>query len=284
MNTRTTTPTDQPARPARPTHIGSRLAGGAVLAATLGMLAACGSAEETGEVTARDAAPASPSASPATDPVVAASPTPTSTPAPETAVAVVVSGTTVGDSRFGDPRAATVATLTDELGEPDATVGPQRFEQMGGSGPWYQSGGDNLSPAWDYPVFATTCWDGFCVLFGGEDADDLELRGWELATYNRWHETRKDAGVPEPGVALADTGVTLGDSWETLHAAYPDTETHWAEGAAVGVGGAPWPTIFDGVDGWRMSGFVDYEHPERTPDGSVVTRLSAGEGPEPGCC
>ena len=163
MNTRTTTST------ARATRIGSRLAGGAVLAAALGMLAACGSAEETGEVAARDPAPASPSASPTTDPVVAASPPATATPAPESAVAVVVSGTTVGDSRFGDSRAATVATLTDRLGEPDATVGPQRFEQVGGSGPWYQSGGDNLSPAWDHRVFATTCWDGFCVLFGGED-------------------------------------------------------------------------------------------------------------------
>ena len=109
-----------------------------------------------------------------------------------------------------------------------------------------------------------------------------------LEDHVQWRgiEHVSDAPVPwaKPGVALADTGVTLGDSWETLHAAYPETETHWAEGAAVGVGGAPWPTIFDGVDGWRMSGYVDYEHPERTPDDSVVTRLSAGEGPEPGCC
>ena len=278
MNARTTT------APARTTRLGRRLATGAVLAATLGLLAACGSQDVAGGVAAQDPAPASDSASPTNAPVAAASPTPAPDSPPVADPAVELSGTTVGDNGFGDARAATVAALTDRLGEPTATVEPQRFEQIDGSGPWYQSGGDNLSPAWDYPVFATTCWDGFCVLFGGEAADDLELRGWELATYNRWHETRKDAGVPEPGVALAESGVTLGDSWERLHAAYPRTETHWAEGAAVGVGGTPWATIFDGVDGWRMSGFVDYEHPERTPDDSVVTRLSAGEGPEPGCC
>ena len=87
-----------------------------------------------------------------------------------------------------------------------------------------------------------------------------------------------------PDVRLADTGIGLGDSWKRLHAAYPRTVVTGAEGASLAVQKTPWPGIFDGVAGWRLSGIWDFERPTHVPGGAVVTRLSGGQGPEPGCC
>lgn len=196
---------------------------------------------------------------------------------------VEVSGTAVGEHPFGDTMADTGAALVDRLGEPTLTVGPMRFHQIDGADGWFETSDDNLSPQWDHRFFAAECWSGFCVLFGGSSRAALTLLGWELADYNRWDADGSTGGVPDPGVRTVE-GITLGDSWQDLHVAYPGTSVRGAEGAAVGVDGSPWPTIFDGVDGWRLSGVWDYEHPEKAPPGAAVTRLSAGEGPEPGCC
>ena len=95
---------------------------------------------------------------------------------------------------------------------------------------------------------------------------------------------RPATDLPRSDVRLAGTGIRLGDSWERLHAAYPDVVVSGAEGSTVAVRNTPWAVVFDGVAGWRLSGPWDYTHPARAPAGAVVTRLSAGEGPEPGCC
>ena len=222
-------------------------------------------------------------------PPTAPDPAPTRVQAPEgppeeAPVAVTVARTAVGESSFGDPREDTVSALTEHLGEPDLQVPPQQFEQVDDRGEWYESADDQISPRWAHPVFSATCWDGLCVMFGGPSTAELALRGWELSTYNRWSPEVRETGAPEPGVVLAGSEITLGDPWTALHAAYPTTRLGWAEGGTLGVEGAPWRTIFDGVDGWRVSGYADRHHPDRAPDDAVVTRLSAGEGPEPGCC
>jgi hypothetical protein len=100
---------------------------------------------------------------------------------------------------------------------------------------------------------------------------------------NRWADyTGADPTSPE--VTLADTGLRLGDSWEALHAAYPSTTVGGAEGNSLAVENTPWDGIFDGVATWRLSGPWDFEQPTKAPPDAAITRISAGEGPEPGCC
>jgi hypothetical protein len=219
----------------------------------------------------------------------AATGTPAGSPSPasDPTRTLEVSGTAVGGVRLGADLERARAAVAERLGEPDLTVPPQRYTRLPETGRWAQDAADPMSPSWRWPVTAVSCWDGFCLVFGGTDADTLRLRGWELAEHRRWGpgSDGPDAAVrPAPDVRLAGSGIRLGDPWATLHAAYPGTSSDGGEGAALVVDDTPWPGIFDGVGAWRLSGVWDYEHPRRVPAGAVVTRLSGGEGPELGCC
>ena len=195
-----------------------------------------------------------------------------------------VSGSGVGTQPFGTDADEVLAAVGARFGEPDLTLGPQRYVRIPGSGAWFEDADDPLSPSWQYPITSVTCWETLCLVFGGEAVDTLQLRGWELAQHRRWSgfEERKD--LHSPDVRLVGTGIRLGDSWKRLHAAYPGTVVGGAEGASVAVHNTPWTGVFDGVAGWRLSGQWDYAHPTEAPAGAVVTRLSGGEGPQPGCC
>ena len=191
-----------------------------------------------------------------------------------------VSGSGVGTQPFGTDAEEVLAEMTARFGEPDRTLGPRRYARIQGSDRWYDTADDPLSPSWDYPVFAETCWAALCLVLGGAEPDSLRLRGWVLAEPG----FAKPHDPPRPDVRLAGTGLRLGDSWKRLHAAYPDTVVHGAEGASLAVVDTPWPGFTDGVAAWRLSGTWDYTHPTRAPAGAVVIRLSGGEGPQPGCC
>lgn len=216
------------------------------------------------------------------------SPDPASDPSAPSATVVGgpldVSGSGVGTQPFGTDADEVLAAVGARFGEPDLTLGPQRYVRMRGSDAWFEDADDPLSPSWQYPITSVTCWDTLCLIFGGDAVDTLQLRGWELAQHRRWSgfEERKD--LHSPDVRLVVTGIQLGDSWKRLHAAYPGTVVGGAEGASVAVHNTPWTGVFDGVAGWRLSGQWDYSHPTEAPAGAVVTRLSGGEGPQPGCC
>ena len=215
-------------------------------------------------------------------PAPAAGSSAASTAPTSTAVPVVepldVSGGGVGSSGFGTDEDEVVAAVTARLGAPDVVTGPQRYFRISASEGWYEVADDPISPSWRYPVASRTCWGALCLVFGGDEADALRLRGWVLA------QADPSAREPLPDVRLADSGIRLGDSWEQLHAAYPDTVVRGGEGASLAIADTPWAGVSDGVAAWRVSGVWDFEYPDRVPDGSTVTRLSGGEGPEPGCC
>lgn len=197
-----------------------------------------------------------------------------------------VSGTGVGGQRFGTDADEVVAAVSARLGKPDVTMAPQRYARIPGNRGWFEDGDDPLSPSWRHRVVSVRCWQALCLVFGGAAPDALRLRGWELADHPRWAE-QSELEQPDlmgPDVRLAGSGVRLGDSWTTLHAAYPDTVVTGAEGASVAVGRAPWAGVSDGAAAWRLSGQWDYTHPHRAPSDAVVVRLSGGDGPEPGCC
>ncbi len=216
------------------------------------------------------------------------SPGPADTPsAPSTTVVggpLDVSGSGVGTQPFGTDADEVVAAVSAQLGEPDLTLGPQRYVRVPGSDGWFEVADDPLSPSWQYPITSVSCWGVLCLIFGGDSPDLLQLRGWELAQHRRWSGFGEAKDPRLPDVRLAGTGIRLGDSWKRLHAAYPRTVVGGAEGASVAIQNTPWTGVFDGVAGWRLSGQWDYSRPAQAPDGAVVTRLSGGEGPEPGCC
>ncbi len=195
-----------------------------------------------------------------------------------------VSGSGVGAHPFGTDAEDVLAAAVARFGEPEITVGPQRYIRLPGSDAWFEDADDAISPSWRYPVAYVTCWGVLCLVFGGDETDALQLRGWELAQHRRWSEFEQMEDLQRPDVRLAGSGIGLGDSWEKLHAAYPRTVVGGAEGATVAVQRTPWAGVFDGVAGWRLSGQWDSARPTRAPDDAVVTRLSGGEGPEPGCC
>ena len=197
---------------------------------------------------------------------------------------LVVSGTRVGRQPLGTGADRVVAAVTARLGAPDLGVDPQHYVRVAGSTGWHEVAGDPLSPSWRYPVASVTCWRSLCLLFGGDAVDTLRLRGWELARQRRWADEGAARARRGPAVRLARTGVRLGDSWERLHTAYPRTVVGGGEGASVAVNRTPWPGVSDGVAGWRLSGSWDYTRPTAAPPGAIVTRLSGGEGPQPGCC
>ncbi len=194
-----------------------------------------------------------------------------------------LSGSAAGPFDFGSGADKVVAGVSERFGDPDVTVGPERYHRHAGRDAWFEDEGDPLSPAWDYPVLSVSCWQALCLVFGGQAEAELALRGWELTSHNRWSENA-EADPTSPEVTLAGTGIRLGDSWKELHAAYPSTTVGGAEGNSLAVKNTPWNGIFDGAATWRLSGPWDYEHPTTVPPGAALTRISAGEGPEPGCC
>lgn len=218
-----------------------------------------------------------------TTPGPADSPTPT----PDVKVPagpLEVSGSGIAGQPFGADADKVLADVTARFGEPDLTTGPEQYSRIDGQDGWFEVAGDPISPSWGYPVASVSCWAELCLIFGGDDADSLQLRGWELADYRRWPGPELPPDAEPVDVRLADSGVTLGDSWELLHAAYPKTVVAGGEGASLTVRNTPWPAISDGAGTWRLSGVWDYTEPAKVPDEAVVTRLSGGEGPEPGCC
>lgn len=278
-------------------QIEKRAALGAGFAAILLAITACGSSDDT-PTSAEDVSGPAESVS-----TSAAAPTPTSTPtATPTATATAsdqptseepldVSDAGVGAMPFGTGVDEVTAKLTDRFGEPEVSVGPTHYSRIDGQDGWYEVAGDPISPSWRHEFVSVSCWGGFCTIFGGDRADDLQLRGWELMETNRefsgttrWDASPHRADPAQHDVRLAGSGITVGSSWEELHAAYPRTVAQAAEGASLAVGKTPWPGIFDGAGEWRLSGHWDYDHPAMSADGEVVIRLSAGEGPEPGCC
>ncbi len=216
----------------------------------------------------------------------AASPTvsaPSASTAP-TGGRLEVSGSGVGAHRFGADADEVVADLTARYGDPDESVGPQQYVRIAGHQGWYEVADDPISPSWRYPVVSVSCWSVLCVVLGGQEADSLQLRGWTLVTADRGSGAGRADGLRAADVRLADSGIRLGDTWGELHAAYPDTVAAGGEGASLTVRELPWAGVFDGVGEWRLSGQWDHERPDFAPDDAVVTRLSAGEGPQPGCC
>ncbi|MGD9961004.1 hypothetical protein [Nocardioides sp.] len=209
-----------------------------------------------------------------TGPGSAAPPSPS--PATPMGGSITVSGSGVGTLAFGTDAEEVVAVLTERLGDPDRRNGPQRYFRIRGSEGWFEDAADPISPSWHYPVTSQTCWDALCVIFGGDQPQTLQLRGWVLAG-----EPTQETGVD---VRLAGSGVGLGDPWRRLHAAYPGTTINGGEGASLTVRDTPWSGIFDGVGEWRLSGQWDFTHPNHAPAGSRLIRLSGGDGPEPGCC
>ena len=195
-----------------------------------------------------------------------------------------VSGTGVGAFPFGSDAEAVLADAAARFGDPDLTVGALQYVRIAGSDGWFEDAGDPTSQSWAYPVAAVSCWEVLCLIFGGDDTDALRLRGWEIAEYRRWSGSDQPSDVQSPEVRLAGSGIGLGDTWGRLHAAYPRTVGAGGEGGSLTVQRTPWPAIFDGAGGWRLSGAWDPQRPDRVPDDAVVTRLSGGEGPEPGCC
>ncbi len=211
----------------------------------------------------------------------APSPSPSASASPTLAAGTLeVSGTGVGTLPFGADAGQVEGALDARFGAPDRVLVPTAYVRIPGQDGFYETAGDPISPSWQYRAASLSCWGTLCLHFGGDDVDSLKLRGWVLAP--------SDAGTGTTGSAsdirLAGTGIGLGDTWEQLHAAYPGTQVNGGEGASVTVRRTPWAGVSDGVGAWRLSGAWDYQHPHRAPADAVVTRLSGGEGPEPGCC
>lgn len=198
---------------------------------------------------------------------------------PSPPAAVEVSGQGVDGLDFGTGRSEVVAALSARLGEPDTTDGPTRFSRIPGHDGWFEVAGDNISPAWAYEYAARTCWGDLCLVFGGQRAEELALRGWALA-----HVTGTPPTQPSYDVRVAGSGLRLGDTWAEVREAYPNTVVDGGEGASLAIRDLPWPAFTDGVGAWRLSGNWDFEHPHRAPADAQLIRISAGEGPEPGCC
>ena len=141
---------------------------------------------------------------------------------------------------------------------------------------------DVLGDAWQHRYHRRICWQSLCVHFGGAEQSSASITGWELAKWLPVADYTADPKLPD--AELEDTGIRLGSTWVELQAAYPDVVAGGAEGNTLAVDDTPWGGIFDGVATWRLSGQWNYERPTDAPADATVTRLSAGDGPEPGCC
>ncbi|NLH67806.1 MAG: hypothetical protein GX471_16820, partial [Candidatus Microthrix parvicella] len=211
-------------------------------------------------------------------------PPPTTAPRDEP---LQLSGDSVGVARFGEDAERSLASLSEKLGSPSEDTGWEEFlpesevegtEYAAVAGQYYQSD-DNLGPAWGYAVHRKVCWETLCVRLGGESQETAQLRGWEWNTEDYLPPTATVSNAE-----LAGTGIQLGSTWEELQAAYPGVVAGRAEGGALAVDNRPWDGFFDGVSEWRLSGTSAQEQPNYAPPDAQVVRLSAGEGPQPGCC
>ncbi|CUR58667.1 hypothetical protein NOCA2530026 [metagenome] len=203
---------------------------------------------------------------------------------PATGQPLVVDGSGVSTLPFGTPEDTVQASLEEQLGVPDVRLGPEEYARIPGNQGFFRDAQDNLSPSWGHRFTSVSCWGALCVIYGGDQAGSSQLRGWELAQFNRWSEGGRVKDLTTPDASLADSGVGLGDTWKELHAAFPGTRVGDAEGGSLSIRDTPWPGIFDGVAEWRLEGYWDAERPGFAPAGATVTRLSGGEGPQPGCC
>jgi hypothetical protein len=290
-----------------------------VAVVTVVVVSACGQAESAGEgvasttttsqtaTTARlsttlaptTAAPttsAPATAPPPTEPPTTSSP-PTTPPAPATTPPppttaprnepLQLAGDGVGVAKFGEDAQRSLESLSEKLGSPSEDTGWEDFlpesevegtEYAAVAGQYYESD-DNLGPAWGYAVHRKVCWDTLCVRLGGESQETAQLRGWEWNT-----EDYQPPTATVSNAQLAGTGIQLGSTWEELQAAYPGVVAGRAEGGALAVDNRPWDGFFDGVSEWRLSGTSIQEQPNYAPPDAQVVRLSAGDGPQPGCC
>jgi hypothetical protein len=189
----------------------------------------------------------------------------------------------LGEWQFGDPAAPVLAGMTEWFGPPDYDPGWDEFEQGASDGRWYGDGQDPLSPAWEHPFFRVACWQSLCSLFGGPSEADATFRGWELSRWQAWNGYA-DVDASEPRIALAGSGIQIGDTWSDFTDAYPQAAPGGGEGNSLVIDNPPWPGIFDGVWAWRLDGVWDPAQPMQAPADSEITRMSGGTGPEPGCC
>lgn len=206
--------------------------------------------------------------------------------------ALQLSGDGVDIVDFGSPAEVGLETLRSRLGEPDADSDWQRFYSSDEMDPetrsvtvpgvYYASADDVLGDAWQHRYHRRICWQSLCVHFGGAEQSSASITGWELAKWLPVADYTADPKLPD--AELEDTGIRLGSTWVELQAAYPDVVAGGAEGNTLAVDDTPWGGIFDGVATWRLSGQWNYERPTDAPADATVTRLSAGDGPEPGCC
>lgn len=212
------------------------------------------------------------------------------------------SGVGLGSWRFGDSSEMVLRGLRNQLGKPDSDTGWEHFlsrhevwepvlamyaaeglDLPAEEGPsWYRSD-DTVGEAWEYPVFRAVCWSALCVTFGGEGEESMAFRGWELSTWSSWDRPR-EVDASRPTVSLEGSGIRIGSSWNAFESAYPTSLVGGAEGGSLAIDNPPWPGFFDGVANWRLSGDWSAERPHEAPPDATVTRMSAGEGPEPGCC
>ncbi len=202
---------------------------------------------------------------------------------------LAVTGGSVGANPFGVPAERAADDVRSILGDPDADSGwmrwwsPDEMDQppIGGEGRFFASQVDDLGPSAPYRWVRNVCWDGFCIHLGGSSELDRTLRGWSLSAEH-------DSPPPDPSsmpVTLTSGNLTLGSSWAEVQAAFASATAVGAEGLSIAIEGLPFPTINDGVGGWRLEGLSPPAPDQPEPEPSArLTRLSAGEGPEPGCC
>ncbi|MCD4536262.1 hypothetical protein LRP67_19395 [Nocardioides sp. cx-169] len=213
-----------------------------------------------------------------TAPPATVEPTPTIR---RTAAPLRGSGTGIGEWSFGDAAGEVITEMTRSFGAPDWDSAWDQLEPAPAG--FAVDGDDPLSPSWDHRQARTVCWQSLCAAFGGETVKAATFRGWELARSPSWNDY-EPVDATQPQIRLADSGIALGDTWAELSAAYPDVVPGGGEGASLTIDDPPWPGIFDGVGEWRLSGTWDSSRPRYAPPGAEVTRMSAGEGLEPGCC
>ncbi|WP_134764697.1 hypothetical protein [Nocardioides sp. 1609] len=254
----------------------TRAAALAALAAVLVPLALAGCGGED-DVRPRDDGRAGPGARATT--VVGTEPPASATPA---AARMTASDDGLGGWAFGDAAEPALEAMTGELGAADVDTGWEEFRRLEGHAGWYRDD-DPLSDSWRHRYFRAACWASLCSIFGGSSPATATFLGWEVSDFRRWDED-DDPDPTGPRIALEGSGIRLGDTWADFRAAYPGARAGGGEGASLVIGAPPWPGIVDGVGAWRMSGSWDADRPTWAPDHAVVTRMSGGVGPAPGCC